>query len=449
MENEEKYELLAEGERVSASVMAIIPDNNYRFESDKIEKSLRNNKDFKLLSFEESKDNLGFSLQSYKAEISYLDQVYVVELFVCKTDNLHLADYDFANYIDEDSLETAAGQPYYLETSMYFGSDSLVSFHLQLKIMDAVVPKASVVVDFMSYRLLSAKWLKMSAKSTIPPSPDYLYTLHCVYDQKGEDDIKQYWFHTHGLHRCGSVELEMLNLKQGAEQMHTLMNRTVTKFLSDPAKERERFTIGYDGMGLNLCWLRWEEALKDFPVDCLGGIEDREGEGNIHAESSGVLFAVEEGNMVSPEIYAQTLADNPIYYITTEETNRMSALAKERFDIFKSIFEREGAHAHKKSFFKNIFKTDKEEKDEWDFLVKLGLSVDNQQAGSEKEHLWFHVLSITGDIIECKLLNEPYWIDNLHEGNVNKYSTDLLTDWIIYSPDSTYTSDSVYQLVDM
>jgi len=447
MDNNEKYELLAEGETGLASVMGIYPsDKNFRFEATQIERSLGRNKDFKLISFNKAEVDSEFSIMSFNAEVEYRDTVFNVELYVCDAKNINLNDYGFANSIDEESLQTATEQEYYLETSMYFELDPLTSFHLQLKIMDAIVPDASLLIDFMSYRLLSAKWLSMTAKSSIPPSPDYLYTLHCVYDEDGKDGERRYWFHTHGLHRCASVELEMLNFGQGAEQMNTLINMSVKKFLSNPAKERERFTIGYDGMGINLCWLRWEEALKDLPESILGGFSDRDEANNVHAEPSGILFAVEDGNMISPEIYAPTLAENPIYYITNEETERMSALATERFHSFEKVFRKEQKEPEKQSFFKKMFKAKEEDAPAWTFLVKLGLTVDDPESGSEKEHLWFDVLSIDQGKITGKLLNQPYWISGLNEGDINTYTLDVLTDWIIYSLDNTYTSDSIYML---
>lgn len=448
MDNNEKYELLAEGETGLASVMGIYPSNkDFKFDAAQIEESLAGNKDFKLKSFAKAEVDSEFSIMSFNAEIEYKETDFNVELYVCDAKNINLDDYGFANSIDESSLRKATEQEYYMEVSMYFELEPLTSFHLQLKIMNAIVSDASLVVDFMSYRLLSAKWLSMTAKSQIPPSPDYLYTIHGVYDEEGADGNCRYWFHTHGLHRCASVELEILNFSQGAEQMNTLLNMTVKKFLSHPAKERERFTIGYDGMGINLCWLRWEEALKDLPKNILGGLSDRDEVDNVHAEPSGILFAVEEGNMISPEIYASTLAENPIYYITNEETERMSALAKERFHAFERIFKREHKVPEKKSIFKNLFGSKEEDETPgWTFLVKLGLTVDNPESGSEKEHLWFDVSSISNGQIEGKLLNQPYWISGLNEGDVNTYPLDVLTDWLIYSPDSTYTSDTIYIL---
>ncbi len=430
------------------SNMAILPnDQSIVLNRKTIKESLSNNPSFALLSFSdmEQEDSLLFE-QSYEAELKYLNESFSIQIYVGNANELNLEDYGFANRIGEKELEQAMSQRYFIEVSLYFGTDNIQSFHLQLKILNAIVPDASVVIDFMSYRLLSAQWLKMAAQTAIPPSPDYLYTLHCIYDED-EEGVRRYWFHTHGLHRCKTVELEMLNITQGVEQMQTLINMTVRKFLSDATLERERFTIGYDGMGINLCWLRWEEALSSFPKKMLGGIDDRKEEGNVHAEPSGILFAVEEKDMISPEIYAQTLAKNPIYYITTEETKRMSALAKERFSLFKKAFELWGVPEAKKNFVQKLFKTSRKyDENEWSFLVKLGLTVDGSETGDDKEHLWFEVKLIEGDKIVGKLLNQPYWIAGLKDGDEKTYTTESLTDWIIYAPDNTYTTDTIYQL---
>jgi len=450
MDNSEKYKLLLENEICMESNMAIIPrEENFTLSTQYIKKALSSSKDFKLSSFDEVKNEDSNTKIDCKIKIDYLGEEFEVEIYSLKASNLQLHEYGFANNIDDESLKIACEQENCLAVSMYFGNDKISSFHLQLKILHTIVPNACLAVDFMSYRLLSPYWLKMTAESAIPPSPDYLYTLHCVFDESKGEDCK-YWFHTHGLQRCGSVELEMLNISaKGYEQMHVLLNMTVKKFLTHPAKEKERFTIGYDGMGINLSWLRWEEALEDFPKGILGGVTDREGDSNVHSDPGGVLFAVEDGNMISPEIYASTLAINPIYYITTQETNRMSALAKERFDLFKEEFQEKQSVPQKKNFLKKVFKKKKEEEQDWAFLVKLGLIVDSSNAndtGDEKEHLWFEVLSINANEIEGKLLNQPYWIAKLNEGDIKKYPLDLLTDWIIYAPDMTYTPDTIYQL---
>lgn len=441
MDNAEKYSLLTESEAHMESSMAIVPRYNDEkvFSKEHIESALSTSKDFQLELFSQTEN-------TFNAKILYRNISYSVDIYPIEVASLHLENYGFANNIDEESFRLARLQKECLAVSLYFGEDNLISFLLQLKILDTLVPSASLVIDFISYRLLSPHWLKMTAQSDIPPSPDYLYTLHCVFDETEEGE-RRYWFHTHGLLRCGSVELEMINIGKGYEQMQMLINITVKKFLTDPAKERERFTIGYDGMGINLCWLRWEEAIKEFPENAIGCANDRKGEDNVHTDPGGVLFAVEDGNMISPEIYALTLAVNPIYYISTEETLRMSSLAKERYNIFAKAFADHYVNPENRNIFKKLFKRSKPDEQYWAFLVKLGLTVDNPQTGDEREHLWFEVLATDENTIKGKLLNQPYWISNLKEGDIKEYPVDLLTDWVIYAPEASYTPDTVYQLI--
>lgn len=444
MTNKEKYDALAENKQALASGMAIIPSKEINFKSDLIKQSLSNNKEFNLNSFSSSLTS-DFGESAFNAQIEFKGQIYDLILYIDLVEKLHLQDYLFGNNVDKESIDTAIKQTYFIGTSMYFGDNALESFHLQLKILNTIVPDASLCVDFMSLKLLSPRWLSMTAKSITPPSPDYLYTIHAVYNDDNSG-TRHYWLHTHGLHRCGSVELEMVNITQYPEEMNTMLNMVAKRFLTEPMKEQERFMIGYDGMGIDICWLRWEKALKDFPNDVVGGFNDRKDD-DIHAEPVGVLYAVQEGNMTSPEIYGSTLSENPIYYISNEETIRMSSLAKERFKFYTELFDRYTPKKEKKSFLSKLFGSkDKAKDSSWRFLVKLGLTVDNDKSGSEKEHLWYDVLSIDNNKITGKLLNQPYWISGLNEGDIKTYTSELLTDWLIYGPESNYTSDTIYEL---
>lgn len=446
MDNKGKYELLAEGEIFQTSDIGVIPSApDFIFNARTICSAISANKEIKLISFNiQPEDSDCFSIK-YSADINYSGRSYSVKISISEVKNIRLNEFDPGNTIDEEDYNRAVKQSRFAEVSLSFNENPLESFHLQLKILDAIVPDASLVVDFSSFRLLSGKWLKMTAKSQIPPSPDYLYSLHAVYDDNKKKS--EYWFHTHGLLRCGCIELEILNISSGPQQMYNLINNVVKRFLTDPVKESERFTTGFDGLEINLAWIKWEEALNDFPNTILGSLNDREPEHNIHREPSGILFAVEDNNLVSPEIYVKTLADNPILYISNDETLRMSSLAKERYLYFLELFDKYVSKS-KGSFFRRMFRKKIDER-KWSFLVKLGLIVDDADNEAEKEHLWFEVNSADKKNITGKLLNKPYWIASLNEGDINTYPVEYLTDWLIYDPDGTsYTPDSIYRLVN-
>lgn len=431
MTNTELYDLLAKGEIKMRSTMGIIPfQPGFTLCKEQIEESLRKDKRFGLQSFTEEEP--GDAIARYTAEIAYLDEVYTVDFDLLPTSQVDLCTFVLPKCLSEDALNEAASSESYLQTTIDFYDTPINSFHFQLKVMDAIAPEAHLAIDFMSFRLLSPKWVRMTAQSVTPPSSEYLYAMHYVYEED-ENGEKRYWLHSHGLHRCGCTELEIVDIRQGAEQMGTLLNTIIKNFMTDPKPELEQFKIGYDGLNLHICWQRWEDALVRFPENGLGGLVDRAGEDNTHSSLSGILFAVEEKVLISPEIYAKTLSENPIYFITNEETIRMSALATERFPFFRSVFEKENGV--------------EEEGMKWRFLVKLGLQIDNDGIDSEKEHLWFEVKAIKDGFITGELINQPYWINNLSLGNVNNYPLELLTDWIIYDHDTSYTPDTIYELI--
>lgn len=444
MGKKNKYDQIANGELCFSSDMAIIPRHEYILSKKSIEKSLINNSFFKFISLKETKNENGQS-SLFIAEVEYLKDLYTIEIQSINLKDFDIHNFAFANHIDKESLIEAHEHPMCVEISMFFGENSLRSFHLQLKFLYALVPDACLVIDFMAHRLFSAQWLAMTAQSPTPPSPDYLYMLHCMYDHDKEKDVDVYWFHTYGLLRCGIVELEMLNIVKGVDEMNKLMNIAIKIFITNKTKERESISIGYDGMNINLCWLRWEEALRYYPSNILGQKEDRVGADNIYAEPSGVLFAVEDGEMIPPQIYTCTIGNNPIYYIDNNETSRMKALAKERFDLFRKVFSLKSI-PRKNLVMRTLFPRKKDVNTEWVFLVKIGLTSNNLLEVSSEEHLWYELLAIKGDQIEVRLINTPYMIPNLKEGDVKKYSVDFLTDWVIFSPDKAYTTDSIYQL---
>ena len=103
MDNSEKYNLLAEGETGLASAMGIYPrSKNFKFDAAQIEKSLAQNSDFNLKSFNKVEVDIEYSIMSFHAEIEYKEAIFNVDLYISDTKNINLNDYGFANAIDED-----------------------------------------------------------------------------------------------------------------------------------------------------------------------------------------------------------------------------------------------------------------------------------------------------------------------------------------------------------
>ena len=155
----------------------------------------------------------------------------------------------------------------------------------------------------------------------------------------------------------------------------------------------------------------------------LGGLEDRK---NGHNSRTSVIFLYknddDEKNKVLSKIseFDDKWGDNPIFFISNSETNRMKVLAREKFYIVK----------------------EQSKNKENQILIKVGLPV-NPEEGSF-EHIWFEFLEFNGDKFKAKLTQEPYNVPTMHTGDIGEYTVNDVTDWIIYTPEFTVKPGTCY-----
>lgn len=375
---------------------------------------------FQLLSEHMEEETLfleiNYNGELYSAEIYPLDFT-IPELYRCQ----HL----FPD-VDVEAVQTAQ---YGLAVVLEFGKNPLVSYHLQLKLIYALLPDVLAVLDDSSEKILSGRWVILAAQSTVPPAPRYLFTAQAV---SGEEDCV--WLHTHGLNRCGHPELEVLNSNKETYQSHYNTLETLAYRLLEADSTPEYgtpFFLAYVAQGIPLVvtLIDWEEAVSCYPPDMLGGKNDRE---DGHNEDTCAVFvyptqeSAEEGNYSSLAVYDELLAQNPIYMFSTSETLRMKALAAERMEFLYQAFSDKKNH----------------------LLVKIGLLMDKKHRtdSNDREHIWFEVTDIQEGRITAKLTQEPYYIKGLHEGYVGAYSPEEITDWLIFTPERRITPDDVYIL---
>jgi len=331
-------------------------------------------------------------------------------------------------YLQPEDLEASRQSRWSIGVSTRFGDRPLESFHQQIRVLNTVAPGAVVTFDISASWPRSGDWLRDTAAAQAPPSPENLYSVHAVVDHQAEDRV---WLHTHGLLRCGSMELELLDAP--AEHAPTLCNllgaaAAMTLELGPPPPD-ESFLVG---QGLELVWLPWERGLSHVPRGAAGSHRDRD---EYHSHPSGILFAPGEkwlglfGSRYRPLAeYLPILQDNPLLYVSNLETARMGQLAAERLDRFAALFARYGRQ------------------DGWVFLVKLGYTVDDAEVDDDREHLWFEVHGVDAEGFEATLLNEPYSIARMHEGQTERHDVGLLSDWSVHCPHGSFDPDSVGQL---
>lgn len=344
-------------------------------------------------------------------------------------------------YFTEEEKEQILKENKALNVYMKFNGNPKKCYHLQLKLVYAMIPEMVALCDESAERMLNKKWVELAVKSNVLPSPTSLYTVQAVYDEN------EVWLHTHGLCRCNLHEIEFLGSNKDDSRTHyDLISNYACRLLDEnnPVEEddgnqngEETIHLGvfYDDEPIVATSKKWINALKYYPKDILGGIEDRE---DSHNSKTNILFlygSEEEFNknyLRKPSEFTKKLENNPLYYISTEETVRMSSLARERF-----------------SYVERMLKEKQDGKEDIVVIVKLGLETideDGNLDSKNREHIWFEALSMEGDSFKARLTQEPYNIPNLHEGDEGIYSIDYVSDWRIHTENGVITPETVYLL---
>ena len=338
-----------------------------------------------------------------------------------------------ARDLSDEEREAVQGASLCLQLELTLPEPVLESFITQLRILRDLAPEAIALHDIPALQWRPRSWWEQAVAGRVPPPPTCLYTIHAVAED-GDDPRRATWLHTHGLWRCGSIELEVLDVPaEDASSMAGILNRAAMLFIENgvpPAEES--FAIGRD---LELCWIPWERALKQLPPGELGRGEDRED----HGGARGVLVVpapkrrFRRGPVWQPPLsLLPVFEDNPLLWTSGMETRRMSALATERFPTLRRLVQR---HVDAEG---------------WRFLVKLGYVIDGQEDEEEpnSEHLWFEVHGIEGGRVDATLLNQPYGIARMTEGTRDWHAVDQLSDWTVYSPHGSFGPDRVGLLLE-
>lgn len=108
-----------------------------------------------------------------------------------------------AQYFSEEEYEQISNTKFSFNFIMNFIGNPQKAYHLQLKIINALIPTIIALYDRSAYTLLNRKWVELAINSNMVPSTNNLYTIYAVTNN---DKV---WLHTHGLNRCNIHEVEI------------------------------------------------------------------------------------------------------------------------------------------------------------------------------------------------------------------------------------------------
>ena len=313
---------------------------------------------------------------------------------------------------------------------MDYSDRALESYPLQLIIINTIFPETLAVLDYSSEKMLSGTWLSYAAKSQTPPAPKYLFTAQAVYTDK---DV---WLHTHGLNRCGIMELEVLGSTKNTYENHYHVLETMASRLIDEPEALVDGGVMYvallcNNQPLMATWVPWQQAMGMVKKGTNGGPQNRGGD-HGHDGYTGCIYVYQSPDDMDNEkysplsVYDNLLDQNPMFMYTNEETDRLRTLAIERVSYMKKAFENRAKAV----------------------LIKVGLTVDEEHRTdtNQHEHIWFELKSVAEDTFTAVLTQEPYMVSGMHEGDMGTYPYEDITDWIIFTEEDRISPDDIYLL---
>lgn len=432
---EDGYKAILEDKVREESFIGVVPKIANDLKFDLLKERLNKSNLFSVLEIIEEVSEE--SMESLKVKINYLDNEYEIEVRIFEMTDLLRNTIKNYNMLSggyfESYMDNIKQSDKMIMTKMVFENVPIEAYHLQLKVLYTLSYDNYLLVDISAYKLLEGEHLEMIAQSNIPPTPNIMYSTHYI-PEKGIA-----WLHTHGVRRFGSVEFEFLNIddKMAGDYNKVLNTVVVNAIVDGPKKEEEEMVIGYsNNTELKFSWLRWEYAVEVLAAKGLfgkkkpfiGDLKDRvqeNGDQDEHARPSGAILALINGNLKSPNEYKNNFGDNLMLYYSTNETIRMSMFAKENYYYFQNIFNNH----------KNV--------DGWSFLVKIACKY-KDGTDDKYEHMWFAAESIDDDNIRGKLINQPYFAEDLKNGEIYDRKIEDMSDWIIYTPNMTIDANNVY-----
>lgn len=325
---------------------------------------------------------------------------------------------------DDEDINKLKRTQFAMDIVTQFGKEAKKDFHLQLKIAAAVMPDAVGYLDESQERVFHPRWAALAAKSEVLPPPSSLFTVQCV---SSGDSV---WLHTHGLCRCGLTEIEVLDSDREHMNGHyKLLSAFATYMIDYEGGFDFGKSVGYvgmlkSGMPVVVCCRQWTEALKEYKDLKLGGAEDRQDGHNTLTAPIFIVSPREEdnGDIVKVTKFDRLWDDDPVYFFTKAETQRMKDLAQERIEYAKKAAKNAQDHV----------------------LVKVGVPTDTEDHALE--YVWFELIDFVGDSFKAKLTHEPYNVSSMHEGDECTLKTSDITDWAIYTKNGVVTPNEVYLL---
>ena len=290
-----------------------------------------------------------------------------------------------------------------------------------LRFLDALLDREGVVaVDHTS----ETWWPRHALADELAHDGDLdvesIFTIHAVTEGESEDPEVD-WFHTHGLAELGRFDFDILRPDRDFVSASADFCRALA-FMILEGQARQGMTdlaIGQPFPPLHL--LPAADFMREAaPADT--ALRNDPSDSHLHNRvvlcnqpSGGFLGRLVKGAKPRPSgAFRRGLPEGVVLFFSSAATELMADRARETFPVLREI-------ARETAEFK------------LPVLVKLGYAVDGGEP-DDREHLWFEVHELGAESVDATLVNSPFRIARMQEGDRDTHSIAGLSDWMVLTP---------------
>ncbi len=285
------------------------------------------------------------------------------------------------------------------------------AYQEQVAVVHALAPDALAVYDANAQTLMSPPVVADLATVPVPAPPSRLYSIHVVLSEGLA------WLHTHGLRRCGTVEVELVDVpKERINDMKRLLEAAASRLIEEaaPPSMCTAFEVSRE---TKVVWIPWAKAARKLTIAGPGAHRDP-----AHTVGTGVLRA-KPGRWRSCAPHC-CIESRPRVLVSRAETRRMAAGARARWSRFARLVD---AHAGD---------------DDWSFLAKASFAAEGPCG---PEHLWMAVDAVDAEGWTGRVLSDPCRA-SIAAGDSRRAELSALSGFQVRSPHGTFGPDELAEL---
>jgi uncharacterized protein YegJ (DUF2314 family) len=311
------------------------------------------------------------------------------------------------NAASRDATGIEHGWVLALQTMLHNG-DPLTHFSNIMRLLLGINLQLESVCDLATGRWFPNEIIdSVFGQDDIEAPEEVLWITRLVEAPEGGDpDDRWAWITTHGLSRCGRVELEMLGVPAvlSNEAVH-LVDGLAALTLETPLPPAGQ-TISL-GSNLLISLMKPEEAIQSLKEEMPG---------NEERTSPSAVITSHDGTSLFPQNALGILQVGETAVMRTKRsTNRRATIAKSQWSLFVTAAKQIGASEHATC------------------LAQIPWS-NTEEEDTPREYLWFRVVEIHQDSMTGELAHKPALVTSLEEGHREQFDLEDITDWIVMTP---------------